>query len=73
LHDPGLGRLRFQTEVGQQDFQLRKRSLGLPFRGAHHHHVIGEPHQDPVLTRIPCPIDPVQIDVRQQRGNDPAL
>jgi len=29
VHDPGLGRLRFQTEVGQQYRKPRERDLGL--------------------------------------------
>ncbi len=73
MHDPGLRRLRFQPEVGQQDRQPRKRSLGLLPGIAHDNRVVGVSDQHTVPTFIPCPIDPVQVDVRQQRGSDPAL
>ena len=68
--DAGLRRFGFQTQLGQQDSQLRERSLGLFPGGAHHHHVIGEPDQHPMPANVPCPIDPVQVDVSQQRRND---
>ena len=63
VHDAGLRRLGFQTQLGQQDRQLRQRSLGLFPGRAHHHHVIGETDQHPMLANVPCPIDPVQVNV----------
>ena len=72
-HDPGLGRFRFQTEIGQQAPQLPEGSFGLRARRAHHQHVVGVTHQHSVLALIPCPVQPVQVDVSQQRGQHPAL
>ena len=73
MHDAGLGRLRFQPEVGQQHRQPRQRGLGLLPCFAHDDRVVGVPDQHPMPALIPCPIDPVQVDVRQQRRSDPAL
>ena len=54
--------------VGQQLSKPRKRGLGLLPGTAHHHQVVGEADQHPVLARIPHPIEPVQVDVAEQRG-----
>ena len=68
--DAGLRRFGFQAQLGQQDSQLRQRSLGLFSGRAQHHHVTGEPDQHPMLANVPCPIDPVQVNVSHQRRND---
>jgi Recombinase zinc beta ribbon domain len=41
LHDAGLGRFRFQAELGQQGRQPRERGFGLRAGPAHHQHVVG--------------------------------
>jgi hypothetical protein len=66
VHDAGLGRFRLQTEPGQQTGQARERPFGLVLRPAHDDQVVGEPHQSPVAF-IPCPVEPVQVDVAEQR------
>ena len=70
VHDAGLRRFGFQPQLGQQDSQLRQGSLGLFPGGAHHRRVIGEPDQHPMSANVPCPIDPVQVNVRHQRRKD---
>jgi hypothetical protein len=32
--------------------------------------IIGEPNQHPMPANVPCPIDPVQVNVSHQRRND---
>lgn len=73
VNNPGLGRLRFQTEVGQQARQPFQGGFGLPTGRAHHQRVVGIAHQHPVLPCLPGPVDPVQEDVGQQRRYHPAL
>ena len=68
VHDAGLGRLGLQPQLGQQHRQPRQRGLGLLPACAHHDHVVGEAHQNAVLPTRPCPVQPVQVDVGQQRG-----
>ena len=54
VHDAGLGRFGFETQLGQQDSELRQRSLGL-FPGRAHHHQEsrrGESHPPPLAE--PC-------------------
>jgi len=72
VHDPSLGRLRLQAEIGQQCPQPRERGVGLPPGSTHHHQVIGETDQ-PAVGATPCTVKLVQIDVSQQRGDHPAL
>ena len=57
--DPGLRRLGFQPQLGQQDPKPRQRSFGLHTGRAHHHHVISEADQHPMLANVPGPIDPL--------------
>jgi hypothetical protein len=56
LHQPCLGRLRFQPEVGQQRGEPCEGTLGLAAGPAHHHEIIGVPDQHSVLARSPCPV-----------------
>ena len=67
-HDPGLGLLQLQTEIGQYLAKPHQRGLGLLPGTTHHRRVVGTPHQDPVLPHIPHPIKPVQVNVTEQRG-----
>jgi len=62
-----------QPEIGQQVTKPLQGSLGLFPRSTHHHHVIGEPHHDSVLTHRPGAVDPVQEHVAEQGTDDPAL
>ena len=62
-----------QPEIGQQVTKPLQGSLGLFPRSTHHHHVIGEPHHDSVLTHRPGAVDPVQEHVAEQRTDDPTL
>ena len=66
VHEAGLGRLRLQSEISQQGRQALQRPLGLAAGPAHHDQVVGEPHQHPVAL-VPCPVEPVQVDVAHQR------
>ena len=47
VHDPGLGRLRLQPELGQEQPKPRKRVLGLRSGLAHHHQVSGRGDSHP--------------------------
>ena len=44
-----------------------KRGLGLLPGSAHHHSVVGVPHQHPDARGVPIPVEPVQVDVAHQR------
>jgi hypothetical protein len=57
----------FGSKPGQHGCQLQQRSLGLPAGTAHHDQIIGEADQHTVPTNIPGPVNPVQVNVRQQR------
>jgi len=70
MHDSGLAHLGRQPQVREQPNQMRERILGLPTAPAHDHHIVGVTHQNPVLTNIPHPINPVQIHIRQHRSQD---
>jgi len=72
VHDPGLGRLRLQAQVSQQGSQPLQRGLGLAAGPAHHDQVISEPDQHPI-TVIPCPVQPVQVDIAHGGTENPAL
>jgi hypothetical protein len=73
VDDPGLGLLRLQAEFGQQALQPLQGGFGLLAAGAHHHRVVGTAHQHPVIPCRPRPVQPVQIDIGQQRGDNPAV
>jgi hypothetical protein len=73
VHDAGLGRLGLQPKFGQQSGQPRERGLGLLPRPAHHHRIIGIAHQHAVLACRPCPVQPVQVHVAEQRRYRAAL
>jgi len=38
--------------------------------GAHHHQIIGVSHEHTYALGVPLPVEPVQIDVAEQRGED---
>ena len=67
LHDAGLGRLGLQPEPGQQDRQPRERGLRLFPGVAHDHRVVDVADQHAVLARLPCPVQPMQVGVTEQR------
>ena len=69
LDDPSLGRLRLQTEVGQQSGQPRQRGLRLPLRPAHHQRIIGIADQRAICA-TPRPVESVQVHVAEQRTDD---
>src|SRR6476659_3923671 len=73
MHDSGLAHLGRQPQVREQPNQMRERILGLPTAPAHDHHIVGVTHQNPVLTNLPHPINPVQIHIRQHRRQHSAL
>ncbi|MEY9834793.1 hypothetical protein ABH941_000004 [Streptacidiphilus sp. EB103A] len=73
VHDPRLGLLRLQAELGQQFPKPRQRGFGLRPGLAHHHQVVGETHQYAVLPFHPCPVEPVQVDVAERGADHPAL
>ena len=67
VHDPRLGRLRLQAEVGQQRRERPEGALGLLPGPTQHHQVIAVADQHAVPARIPFPVQPVQVDVAEQR------
>lgn len=73
VHDPGLGRFRFQTEGGQQCRESRERGFGLLPGRAHHHEIVSEPDQPPIHPVVPRPVEPMQVDVAQQRTDHAPL
>ena len=73
VHDAGLGRLGLQPKLGQQVTQPPKGGFGLLPGGAQHQRVVGVADQHAMLTRLPCPVQPVQVDVGEQRGDHPTL
>src|SRR6266481_5724288 len=72
VHYPGLGRLRLQAETGQQASQALQRPFGLAAGPAHDGRIVGITHQDPVLL-VPCPVEPVQVDVAEDGTYHPTL
>jgi hypothetical protein len=67
MHDARLGLFGFQPQLGQQVCQPPEGGLGLLSGRAHHDRVVGIAHQNPMLARLPCPIDEMQVDIREQR------
>jgi hypothetical protein len=72
LHDPGLGVLEREPELGEDRPQRIKRVLGFPASSAQHDNVVRVADQDPISTLGPPPVEPVQIDVAQQGRDHPA-
>jgi len=60
FHDPGLGVLERETELGEDLTQRDQRALGVSPGPAHHDHVIGETHQNPGPALGPLPVQPVE-------------
>jgi hypothetical protein len=73
VHDAGLGRLGLQPQARQQSGEPRKRGLGLLPGVAHDDRVVRITDQHTVLARLPCPVQPVQVDVTEQRRQRTAL
>ena len=67
MHDAGLGLFRLQAKVGQQRPQPRQGGLGLLPGLAHHQQIVGEANEHSVLADVPCPVEPMQVDVAKQR------
>jgi hypothetical protein len=67
VHDAGLGRLGLQPKLGQQVTQPPKGGLGLLPGGAQPQHIVGVADQHAMLAHLPCPVQPVQVDVGEQR------
>jgi hypothetical protein len=72
MHYSSLRLFRAQPQVGQQAAQPFQRGLRLCLRATHHHGVVAVPDEHPVLLGPPFPVQPVQVDVGQQRGGDAA-
>ncbi len=68
-----LAALGSSPRSASRSVKPRQGGLGLLPGGAHHHQVVGVADQHPVLAGRPRPVQPVQVDVRQQRGDHPAL
>ena len=73
VHDPRLGLLGLEPELGQDRPQRREGALGLRLRPAHHHQIVRVADQHPVPARLPLPVEPVQVDVAQHGRDHPAL
>ena len=67
VHDAGLSRLRLKPQPGQQHGQPLQCGLRLLPGSAHHHQVIAVTDQHAEPARIPHPVQPVQVDVAEQR------
>jgi hypothetical protein len=62
--------LQLQPQTGQTLTQHAQRPFGLPSAVADRHQIIGIADQHPVAL-APCPVEPVQVDVGEQRGDHP--
>jgi hypothetical protein len=67
LHDPRLGLFRLKPELGQKRPEHAERAPGFGLRPAHHHEIVGVADEHTVPTCLPCPVEPVQVDVAEQR------
>jgi hypothetical protein len=73
VNDPGLHRLGRKAQPGEDRRQRIQRADNLPAVLAHHDEIVGVAHQDPVARVLPSPVEPVQVDVGQQRRDHAAL
>ena len=65
--------LSSRTELAEQVAQQGQSPLRFLPAPAEHHEVVGVTHQHTPALRLPCPVQPVQVDVGKQRGHHPAL
>ena len=75
LDSPRLVRVQLETQALQDDPDAFLRLLAILPGAAHHHEVVRVPHQRSQRSAVAGPqdIEHVQIDVRHQRRDDPAL
>ena len=75
VHDAGLVGMQTQPELFHFVFEDLKGSLSLGAPAAHDHEIICVAHElpEPAMMCLPVPVEPVQVHVREQRRNDPAL
>ena len=73
IDHPGLVRVQVQTQPAQQGRSPGMSLLGLFHGPADHHEVVRVADQLPGALLGPRPIERMQVNVGQQRGNDPAL
>ncbi len=69
----GLVRVQLQAKLTQDGSRPLLGLLGLFLGLAQHHEVVRIADQLPGATLSPGPVEGVQVDVGQQRGDDPAL
>jgi hypothetical protein len=65
----GLVRVQRQTQSAEQDRRPTRSVLSLLLRRAQHHEIIRETDELPDTVLVPGPIERVQVDVGQQRGD----
>lgn len=73
LDDPGPGLLGRQTELGQDEPEHGERPLRLGPIPPHHHQIVGAAHEHTAAARLTGWVGPVQLEVREQGRDDPAL
>src|SRR6266545_2631546 len=73
MHDPRLRLLQREAEFGQDASQRHEGAFGLPFAPAQHHQIVGVTHQYAAPARLPDPVEPVQVDVAEQRRDNTTL
>jgi hypothetical protein len=64
---------RERTQFGEDRRQRHKSAFGFPAGLAHHQQVIRVADECSAPARLPCPVEPVQIDVAQDGRNHTAL
>ncbi len=73
VHDPRLGLLGSQPKRSQDDPQRVERVTSIVLAVAHHDEIVGVADQRAAPASPPGPVEPVQVDVGEQRRDDPAL
>ena len=73
VHDPRLGVLGHKAQLGQLGSQRREGVTRLALASATCHEIVGITDQPSPPARPPRPVEPVQVDVGEQRRDNPAL
>src|SRR5215218_2219962 len=73
VHDPGLRELGLKAQARKDRLQRLKGVIGFPAVLAHRHEIVGITDQHPNARRLPLPVEPVKVDVGEQRRDHAAL
>ncbi|MGB3952888.1 MAG: hypothetical protein WBK99_07115 [Solirubrobacterales bacterium] len=73
VHDPRLGLLEFKAHLDEELLERIQSALRLAPRLAHHYEIVGVATQCANSARLPLPVEPVEVDVAEQRRDRTAL